>query len=323
MTRALAFAFATPALALALPTAAAADCGAVSITEMDWASSVVVTEVAAFLMEQGYGCEVTRVPSSNLPALVSVSETGSPDIVTELWTNGVPFYLELRDAGRIVDAADVLSDGGYGGWWVPDYLVEAHPEIATVEGALANPDLLGGRFHTCPDGWSCAVDTADLAAAFDVAGAGFEVFQHGSGETLASSIAAAYEDRAPWFGYYWAPTAILGRYPMVQVDLGAFDAAAYDCALSPDCTGAGRSSYPVTPVKTVLTADFADREPEIAALMGKLAFTNAQMSEILAWQEANGASAQEAAVWFLSTQPEVWRDWLNADARGNLAALLD
>ena len=49
---------------------------------------------------------------------------------------------------------------------------------------------------------------------------GIEVFDHGSGETLATSIASAYADKKPWFGYYWAPTAILGKYPMVKVDMG-------------------------------------------------------------------------------------------------------
>jgi glycine betaine/proline transport system substrate-binding protein len=48
---------------------------------------------------------------------------------------------------------------------------------------------------------------------------GLERFQHGSGETLQTSIAAAYADKAPWFGYYWAPTAVLGKYPMVRVEV--------------------------------------------------------------------------------------------------------
>ena len=45
-------------------------CGKVSITEMDWASSQVVTAVATFLMQQGYGCDVQKVPSSTVPALM-------------------------------------------------------------------------------------------------------------------------------------------------------------------------------------------------------------------------------------------------------------
>ena len=40
---------------IASANTASADCGDVSITEMDWASSAVVTYVSKFLMEQGYG----------------------------------------------------------------------------------------------------------------------------------------------------------------------------------------------------------------------------------------------------------------------------
>ena len=61
---------ATAAMALSFgATSASADCGEVSITEMDWASSAVVTAVANFLMTQGYGCDVQVVPSSTVPAL--------------------------------------------------------------------------------------------------------------------------------------------------------------------------------------------------------------------------------------------------------------
>ena len=47
-------------------TFAAADCGEVSISEMDWASSAVVTYVAKFLMEQGYGCTVQTIPTTTV-----------------------------------------------------------------------------------------------------------------------------------------------------------------------------------------------------------------------------------------------------------------
>ena len=56
------------ALGAAGAASAAADCGEVSITEMDWASSAVVTYVSKFLMEQGYGCTVQVCrPPQRLP----------------------------------------------------------------------------------------------------------------------------------------------------------------------------------------------------------------------------------------------------------------
>ncbi len=303
-------------------TVAHADCGDVTITEMDWASGAVITNVATFLMEQGYGCDVTKVPSSTVPSLISVAETGEPDIVTELWINGAPAYNDLQAEGKIVTLTDVLSDGGREGWWIPKYLVDAHPELATVEGVLANAELLGGRFHTCPEGWACKNTNADLLKNFGVLDAGFEVFEHGSGETLASSIAAAYTDGEPWFGYYWAPTALLGKYEMVDVDLGPYVEDIFLCAADADCEAEGVSGWPVGSVKTVVTTSFQAEEPEVSAMLESLAFTNDQMGEVLAWAEDNNASYEEAAVYFLRSYTEVWPDWLSEEARANLAALV-
>jgi glycine betaine/proline transport system substrate-binding protein len=56
--------------------------------------------------------------------------------------------------------------------------------------------------------------------------------------------------------------------------------------------------------------------------MKKLSFTNKQMSQLLAWQEANKSSSEEAAVHFITTQQDIWSAWLSEDARKNLASLL-
>ncbi|MEO0402138.1 MAG: glycine betaine ABC transporter substrate-binding protein [Pseudomonadota bacterium] len=301
---------------------AAADCGEVSITEMDWASSAVVTYVSKFLLEQGYGCSVTTVPTTTVPAMASVAETGEPDILTELWTSYTEVYEELRGEGKLVELSKVLSDGGVEAWWIPDYLAEAHPELTTLDGIKANPTLVGGRFHDCPSGWGCDVTNHNNFKASGLADAGVERFQHGSGETLATAIAAAYEAKEPWFGYYWAPTSVLGKYPMVQVSMPAYDADIHTCNGVEDCATPGLSSYPVSNVVTAATQAFVDREPDAAELMGKVTFTNAQMGEVLAWQESNQASYEEAAVYFLTTYKETWGSWLNDEAKGKLAALL-
>ncbi|PCI05625.1 MAG: glycine/betaine ABC transporter substrate-binding protein [Hyphomicrobiales bacterium] len=311
------------AFGLALPAAAsAADCGEVTLTEMNWASSAVVSHVSKFLMEQGYGCKVKLIPSSTVPALASVAETGKPDIVTELWINGAPSYNELQAAGKIETLTDVLSDGGVEGWWIPTYLVKAHPELASIEGVLANPGLLENRFHNCPEGWGCLRTNTALSQAFDLKGNGFEIFQHGSGETMATSIAAAYESKKPWFGYYWAPTSVLGKYDMTSVDLGPYDEKIHACNSKPGCEEVGKSSYPVGPVKTIVTTEFSTKHPEISALMKNVSFTNAQMGALLSWQEEKKASAEEVAVHFLSTSPDVWKGWINEEAAGKLSALL-
>ncbi|ETW13785.1 glycine betaine/proline ABC transporter, periplasmic glycine betaine/proline-binding protein [Roseivivax marinus] len=316
--------------ALGLSTLAAApafaqedtSCGEVSITEMNWASGSVVTGVATFLMQQGYGCDVTVVPSSTNPAITSVAESGEPDILTELWVNAAPVYDRLEAEGKVEALTGVLSDGGVEGWWIPDYLLEAHPELATIEGVLENPELVGNRFHNCPDGWACKTVNNNNIRAAGLEEAGIEVFNHGSGETMATSIASAYENEEPWFGYYWAPTSVLGRYPMTRVDVGGYDEEAHDCNSTEDCADPQLSAYPNGKVLTVVTESFAEDEPEVVDMLRNLQFTNDQMNSILAWQQENSATAEEAAVHFLQNYKDTWSSWLNDSARERLSSML-
>lgn len=312
---------ATAFAGLALPTAALADCGRVSVAEMNWASGQIITRITEFLMTQGYGCEVTVVPSATTTAITSLAENNEPDVVPELWVNSAPAYFRLESEGRLVKAADVFAEGGSENWWVPDYLVEAHPELATIEGILANPELVGGRFHNCPDGWGCRIANDNLIIAHDFEGAGMEVFNHGSGDTLPASMAAAYENKEPWFGYYWGPTAVLGRYSMVAVDMGPHIPEIHECNQTQDCATPGISSYPAAPVLTVVTADFAERNPDIFELVSNISFGTQELSNLLAWQADNSASAEEAAVHFLTTNQDTWQGWINDAAAERLSAI--
>ncbi len=313
------------ALAIALPCGAASAqsgaCGQVTITEMNWASGAVVTAVAAFLMEQGYGCDVSKVPSSTSPAITSVAETGQPDVLTELWTNASPVYDRLKEEGKVQPLANVIT-GADEGFWVPDYLVEEHPELATIEGVVAHPEWLGGRIHQCPDGWDCKTVNANIIAGAGLEEAGYEIFQHGSGETMATSMAAAYQDHEPWIGYYWSPNAVLGKYPMVLVDMGEFDPEAHACNSREDCENPRVNPYPESTVLTVVTSDFAEAHPEVTEFLSHMSFTADQMNALLAWQDENTASPDETAVHFLTTYEDTWSGWLNDSARDKLSNLL-
>lgn len=306
--------------ALAAP-AFAQDCGEVSVAEMNWASASIISKVTEFLMTQGYGCDVTLVPSATTTAVTSLAENNEPNVVPELWVNSAPLYKELEAAGKAKTATNVFSDGGSENWWVPDYLVEAHPELATIEGVLANPALVGGRFHNCPDGWGCRIANDNLVKAFDFEGRGMEVFNHGSGETLAAALASAYDAKEPFFGYYWGPTAVLGRYNMVAVDMGPYDADTHSCNQTQDCATPGISSYPAAPVLTVVTSDFADKNPQIFELVSNISFTSSELSKLLAWQADNSASSEEAAVYFLTQNKDTWMGWVSDEAAGKLGAI--
>ncbi|MBL4919418.1 ABC transporter substrate-binding protein [Szabonella alba] len=299
------------------------DCGEVTIAEMNWASAGVVVAVSNFLLEQGYGCDVTIVPSDTTPAVTSLSENNEPDIVPELWPNSAgDAYKKIKADGRIVELASVLDPGGVEGWWIPTYLAEAHPELMTIEGVMENPELVGGMFNNCPDGWGCRIVNDNLIRAMDLEGSGIEVFNHGSGETLATSMASAVENEEPWFGYYWGPTTPLGKFDMTKVSLGEEVEAAQLANQNANSPDAAVTEFATAPILTVVTKNFQESHPDISEMMSKVTFKTDQMSGLLAWMDENNASSEEAAVYFLQNNKEIWSEWINDDARENLAALL-
>ncbi|MCA7922465.1 glycine betaine ABC transporter substrate-binding protein [Burkholderia cenocepacia] len=302
--------------------AMAAECGSVTITEMNWSSAAIVTAVSSFLMEQGYGCKVQKVPTSTVPALTSLSETGKPDILTEVWPAVADVYYTLEKQGKIVSLANVIADGGQDGWWVPKYLVDQHPELKTLDGILAHPELVGGQFDNGPPGWGSTVSNNNLIKAFELEKHGIKVVSFGSGETLAASLAAAYKDKKPWFGYYWAPTALLGKYPMVSVDMGPVVPAIAKCNARLDCPTPGKTGWPRAPVLTTMSKPFRDAHPDIAALMSRVSFSNTLMSQLLSWQETNKATADETAAYFLTHYKDQWKSWVSPAALTKVSSVI-
>ena len=305
-------------------TAAKAECGDVSIGAMGWASGEATTAVATFVLEQGYGCSVLVVPTDTVPAVTSLAENGQPDIVPEVWKNSATIYYELEASGKVITASNVFANGGEEGWWIPTSLAEKHPELKTIDGVLANPELVGSRFHNCPVGWGCRIVNDNLKVVYQLEANGIEVFDHGSGANLGASIAAAFADNEPWFGYYWAPTAVLGKYEMTMVDIGDIDPAQHAINQNPDSPEdkLAPSEFPPAPVLNVVTADLAKREPEVFKFIQNMSFTNDIISKMLAWKEENNASASAAAAWILTNHKNVILSWVNEDAKAKLNKLL-
>ncbi|WP_010139368.1 ABC transporter substrate-binding protein [Oceanicola sp. S124] len=317
------------AAAMILPAAAASaqdaegQCGEVSIAQMGWAAAEVTTNIAKFLLEQGYDCDVSLVQSDTIPAITSVAENGEPDVVTNLWLNSAgEAYTKLEEGGTIKRLTSVLEPGGVEGWWIPTTLAEEHPELTTIEGILENPELVGGRFNNCPDGWGCRVVSDNLSRALDLEGHGIEVFNHGSGETLATSMGAAVTNGEPWFGYYWGPTVPLGKYDMTKVDMGGYDEAAFAPLQNPDAADPQVSDFPAAPILTAVTTDFAEENPAVTEFFSKMTFATDQMSGLLAWKDENNASNEEVAVYFLTTSADTWTTWVNDAAKEKLSALV-
>jgi len=286
--------------------AVASECGKVTIADMNWASATVIANVDRFIIEHGFDCDAELVPGDTMPTGAAMIEKGQPDIAPEFWSNAMREALDKGVAeGRIRYAGTTLTDGGEEGFWVPAYMVEKDPTLATIAKSA---------FMGCPAGWNCQISTSQLFNALDLEASGFELLDPGSGAGLSGSIAKAYEREEAWFGYYWAPTSVLGKYKMVKVDFGSgIDKDEFvNCTTQIDCLEPKVTMYPPSAVESVVTEEFAKRAPEVLAYLAGRSFTNEQMNTLLAWKEDEQADGDYIVEYFLTNYESIWTTWVDA-----------
>ncbi len=252
--------------AMTISHAASAACGSLTIAEMNWASAEFMANVDKIILEKGYGCKIELVAGATMPTFTSMNEKGEPDIAAELWANTVRGPLKkAKDEGRLHSVNDAPITGVGEGWWIPPHTAKKHPELKTALDVLKHPELFPhpedkskGAFIGCPAGWGCQLANNNLFRAFEMKKKGWILVDPGSAAGLDGSMAKAVERGENWFGYYWSPTAMIGKYNMVKLDFGVPFAGSENwdgCIVKPEqeCADPKPSSWTQSVVNTVVT----------------------------------------------------------------------
>ncbi|MGC6531050.1 MAG: glycine betaine ABC transporter substrate-binding protein [Candidatus Puniceispirillaceae bacterium] len=320
-------------VALTMSSAAKADCGDISVAEMNWASAELMANVDKIILEEGYGCSVELVPGATMTTFASMNEKGQPDVAGELWTNAVAVPLEAAvGEGRLhkVNNGPITQLGE--GWWVTPQFAEKYPELTTdIDALLSRPDLFPhpedpskGAFVGCPAGWGCQLANANLYRGFDMEAKGWLLIDPGSAAGLDGSMAKAAERGDNWLGYYWSPTAMIGKYGMVPVDMGEW--AGKDnwdnCIVKPEqeCADPKASSWTHSAVSTVITDSFKAKGGVAIDYLSKRTFPGPVMNGMLVYMADNQAGGEDAAIEFLMQHEDLWSTWVSADAAAKIKA---
>ena len=313
--------------------AQAAECGDLTIASMNWQSAEVLASLDKFILNEGFGCNAEIIVGDTVPTITSMIEKGKPDIAPEGWVDLLPDVVTRGlEEGKIVGAAHALSDGAVQGWWIPKYVADANPDIKTIDDALKHPELFPapedaskGAVHNGPQGWGGTVVTSQLYKAYGAETAGFSLVDTGSAAGLDGSIAKAYERQEGWVGYYWAPTALLGKYEMVKLEHGvAADAAEWKrCNTVADCADPKKNDWPKDNVQTLVTKEFADKAgPDVMDYLNKRSWTNSTVNKLMAWMTDNQASGDEGAEQFLKENADLWTQWVSPEVAEKIKAAL-
>ena len=107
----------------------------------------------------------------------------------------------------------------------------------------------------------------------------------GSAAGLDGSIAKANERKQGWLGYYWAPTAILGKYNMVKLDAGVpHDKTAFEsCNTKTECDKPEKTDWAKSEVFTVVTERFKKIAGPANDYLAKRGWNNVTVNQLLSW----------------------------------------
>ncbi len=321
---------------LAGANSAFAACGDIQIAEMDWASAELMANVDKLILEAAYDCNVELIPGATNTTFASMNEKGQPDVAPELWINGVMEPLTKAFKAGTLHSVNAGPISGLGeGWWIPPATAKANPELKTVLDVLERPDLFPdkeepskGAFISCPAGWGCQLANANLFRAFKMEEKGWKLIDPGSAAGLDGSMTKAVERGQNWFGYYWSPTAMIGKHKMVKLDFGVPFAGEENwggCIAKPEqeCDDPKPSAWTESKVHTVITDKLMKSgATDVMAYFERRVYPGDVMNEMLVYMGDNQADGADAAIEFLSNHPEVWGSWVGADAVSKVKAAL-
>lgn len=314
-------------------TTHAAGCGDVSLAVFSWQSAEVNAYVDKFILENGYGCNATTVAGDTVPTMTSMIEKGQPDVTSSVAVSLLSdFYTKGVEEGRVKEVGLGISDGSVSGWYVPKYVVDAHPEIKTVDDAVKHPELFpspedpskGGVIQG-PQGWGDTIVTAQLYKALDLDNKGWQLVPSGSAAALDGAIAKAYEQKKGFIAAYWAPTSLLVQYPMVRLDGPPRDDAEWArCTTKADCPDPKPNYWVAAKEATVVSKPFDDRmEQPVRDYLSKRTWSQAEVGKIMLWMTQNQANGEDGAKWYFKNMPEVWTKWVPADVAEKVKAAIN
>ena len=306
-------------------------CGKVSLAQFNWPSAEIMASVDKQILTAAFQCDVTLVPGATKPTFNGMTERSRPDVAGELWTNSFRDQLDGDvQAGKLIVSENSPISGVGEGWWISPSIQDENPQLKTLADILARPDLFPdpsnpkkGAFHGCPRGWGCNLANRQLFKAFEMEEKGWRLIEPASAAEMDRQIASSVASNRNWFGYYWNPTATVGRYDLRPVNFGTAWAGTrhWNRCIRDSCRKPQPTSWIKSHVKTALTAEFQDREILASTYLKRRIFPGDIMNKLLVFM-SDGNSSEDTARKFFVEYPEVWQQWLPLDAATAVASAL-
>ena len=241
----------------------------IKLAQRGWLGFELDNAVAKILLEEkmGYPVEIVEVQKDTMFESLARGETHAN---LEIWPSGWPdeirSYIEVE---KSVEHGGLLGVVGKVGWFIPTFVLDEHPELATWEGFKdpANVALFSTP-ETESKGQFLDGDPDWLGYDKDIIrnlGLDFEVVHAGSEQALITRVEEAYNRRDVILFYFWTPHYLFAKLDLTEIELPEYSSACYDKVES----GGVDCDYPADPLIKALWPGFKDYAPEFISPLAK------------------------------------------------------
>ena len=293
-------------------------------SDLNWPSAQVQNRIAQYIVEKGYGYPTDIILGSTLPLFQGLRR-GDTQVTMEIWLpNQLDAWNEAMENDEVVQLGPSLGADWQSAFVIPAYLQEQYPDLDNVEDLkddkfkqlLATTETQGKvRLVSCVIGWACEEYVADQIVGYGLTDH-VHIINPGDGTAANADLYDAYEKGDPWIGYQWGTND-----PPLVLDLTRLEEPAY----SDECWATTKAcAFQNSTVLIAVHPDLLPTAPDVADMLGNWEFTVDVYKSIAVWMRDNeGASENEAALWWLSGNADIWSDWVTVEAAAAIQAALD
>jgi glycine betaine/proline transport system substrate-binding protein len=277
----------------------------ITLVENPWPASELNVEVAKIIIEKELGNPVEIVALTEQVQWDALA-AGDVDASLEVWPSGHGERIaEYIDNLKTVVNGGLLGPVGEIGWYVPTYVVEANPALATWEGykfaaadfAVAETGDLG-RFLGADPSW-VQYDEAIIANL----GLPFQVVWTGSEDALLAEVSSAISRNEPVLFYFYSPHAIFQQFDLTQVELPPYSDECYADPAKIAC------AYPKDELMKIFSAKLEAKDAAVSQFLSNMNYGSDAQIEMLAMLN-DGKTVEEAAQVWVDAHEDIWRAWL-------------
>ena len=303
--------------------AADADKQPIVFSDLNWTSAQVQNRVAQYLVEMGYGYPTDVVFGATLPLFQGLRR-GDTHVTLEIWLpNQDEAWQEALEAGEVVPLGPSLGSDWQSAFVIPGYLAEEYPDLDSIEDLkedrfkelFATAETGGkARLVSCVIGWACEEVNAKQIESYGLTDH-VHVVNPGDGAAANADLYGAYDNEEPWLGYQWGTND-----PALLLDLVRLDEPAY----SDECWETTKAcAYEDAEILIAVHPDLEGRAADVVAMLRNWGFTVEVYRAVAAWQMDNSdATTNEAALWWLNANVDLWSTWVTPEAATAIKAAL-